>query len=204
VVWEGRSREAPPYPDELVFYDQEVAVKTPRIAIASVMLAVAIAALDFGAIRAFSDARSRSCNQLVRGPKDPAEFDRIEDSLIRVDLLVSGALPMGNILAVGLLVYQRRRSHLFLLGFAVFGAAALAVYIAAVSCVTYEQLWPYLDLVLDPLRKSFGSSPNIVYSAVVYLTFAVMLVLPQMAFALIGGLIFRRFRVAERRVQDSR
>ena len=180
-------------------------MKTPRIAIASVMLAVAIAALDFGAIRAFSDARSRSCNQLVRGPKDPAEFDRIEDSLIRVDLLVSGALPMGNILvAVGLLVHQRQRSHPFFLGFAVFGAAALAVYIAAVSRVTYEQLRPYLDLVLEPLKKSFGPSPALARSAVVYLIFAVMLVLPQMAFALIGGLIFRKFRAVERRDQDPR
>ena len=178
-------------------------MKTPRVAIASVMLAVAIIALDFGAIRARSDVRSRSRNQLVRGPKDPTEVERIQDSLMRADLLVSGALPMGNILvAVGLLVHQSQRSHLFLLGFAVFGAAALAVYIAAVSCVTYEQLRPYLDLTLEPLKKSFGLSPALARSAVVYLIFAVMLVLPQIAFALIGGLIFRRFRAAERRDQD--
>ena len=179
-------------------------MKTPRIAIASVMLAVAIAALDFGAIRARSDVRSRSRNQLRRVP-NPAEFERIQDSLMRADLLVSGALPMGNILvAVGLLVHQRQRSHPFFLGFAVFGAAALAVYIAAVSCVTYEQLRPYLDLTLEPLKKSFGPSPALARSAVVYLIFAVMIVLPQIAFALIGGLIFRRFRAAEQRDQDPR
>ena len=179
-------------------------MKTPRIAIASVMLAVAIAALDFGAIRARSDVRSRSRNQLRRGP-NPAEFERIQDSLMRADLLVSGALPMSNILvAVGLLVHQRQRSHPFLSDLTVFGGAALAVYIAAVSCVTYEQLRPYLDLVLIPLRKPFGSSPTLAHSAVVYLICGVMLVLPQIAFALIGGLIFRRFRAAERRDQDPR
>lgn len=179
-------------------------MKVPRLSIASVMLAVAIAALDFGVIRAVSDVQSTSRTTLGRGPKDPAEFDRIVNHRTRADLLVSGALPMGNILAVGLLGLWRRRSRPFLLGFEAFGATALALYIVAASCVTYEGLRPYLDLVLDPLRKSFGPSPTIVYAAVVYLTFAVILVLPQMAFALMGGLLFGRFGTAERRDQDPR
>jgi hypothetical protein len=188
-------------PVQATHHDQGVAVKAPRLPIATGMLAVAIAALDFGAIRACSDVQSTSRNQLGRGPKDTAEFDRIVNRRTRADLLVAGALPMGNILAVGLLGHRGRRSRPFLLGFEAFGATALALYIAAASGVTYEGLRPYLDLVLDPLRKSFGPSPTLAYSAVVYLIFAAILGLPQMAFALIGGLIFRRFRSDARRDQ---
>lgn len=170
----------------------------PRLPIASVMLVIAIAAVDFAAVRAVSDVQNKSRASLGRGSKDPAEFDRVVNRRTRADLLASGALPTGNVLAVGLFRYRRRRIHPFLLGFEAFGATALALYIAVASCVTYEGLRPYLDVVLDPLRKSVGPSPSLIYATVVYLTFAVILVLPQVAFALIGGLLFRRFGTAGR------
>jgi hypothetical protein len=176
----------------------------PRLPIASVMLAVAIAALDFGAIRALADFQDASRALILRHPRDPVEFERIVNNRTRADLLVTGALPMGNLLAVCLLANRRRRSRPFLRGFEVFGATALAVYIAAASCVTDNQLRPYIDLVHAPLGKSFGPSPTLAYAAVVYLIFVVLLALPQMAFALMGGLIFRRFRTAERQHDSPR
>jgi hypothetical protein len=69
------------------------------------MVLVAIAALNFGAIRAlwYDLATGRNSN--------------------RLEVLGLGALPMANVLAVGLWInLGRRGSRPFLLGFEVFGA----------------------------------------------------------------------------------
>jgi hypothetical protein len=160
------------------------------------MVYVAIAALNLGAIRAWSDITSTGNKMLNGGPNDQVRFDRIMNTLLRADLLVTGALPMGNILAVGLmiLIHRRRGNRPFLLGFEAFGATVLALYIAGVSCSTNEVLRPYLDLVHGPLRKFFGPYITTVYTLAVYSIFVMILVLPQVAFALIGGFLFRRFR----------
>ena len=51
-----------------------------------------------------------------------------------MSLLILGALPMANVLAVGILIGQRRPgSRPFLLGFEAFGAMALALYVALAS-----------------------------------------------------------------------
>jgi uncharacterized membrane protein YeiB len=82
-------------------------MKPPRFRIAWIMVAVAVAALDFWAIRAVFDRNSRTSY-----------------------LLGIGAMPMANVLVVGLLIGRwRRRSPKFLSGVAVFGAMALAVYV---------------------------------------------------------------------------
>ncbi len=160
------------------------------------MAIVAIVALDLGAIRVMSDVQNTSRATLGRA-KDPAEFDRIVNRRTRAELLALGALPMANILAVGLLGRTRRRSRPFLMGFETFGAAALAFYITGVSYFTYEELRPYTDLLVDPFRKSFGPSPPVVYVVVGLSIFGVILALPQIAFALIGGLLLRRLRTTE-------
>ena len=83
-------------------------MKVPRFRIAWVMVAVAIAAFDFAAIRALVDSPS------------PAG-----------DELLFGALPMANVLVAGLLIgRQRPHSRPFFVGFELFGAIALASYIA--------------------------------------------------------------------------
>lgn len=75
-----------------------------RFRIASVMAIIAIAALDIAVIRAIP---------VIGAPKS--------------ELLVLGALPMANVLAVGLLILRPRSgSRPFLLGFVGFGAMALA------------------------------------------------------------------------------
>ena len=80
-------------------------MKMPRFRIAWIMVAVAIAALDFAAIRASLDIREAV-------------------------LFVLGALPMANVLAVGILIAQQRPgSRPFFLGFEAFGAMALALFI---------------------------------------------------------------------------
>jgi hypothetical protein len=83
-------------------------MKAPRFRLAWIMVAVAIAALDFWAIQA------------VIGVRD----DRI-GYVIGTFLLV-GALPMANVLLAGFLIKQRQsESRPFVLGFEVFGVVAL-------------------------------------------------------------------------------
>ena len=110
----------------------------PRFRIAWVMVAVAFAALDFVAIRAFVDSPSPVSENLL-----------------------FGALPMANVLAVGLLIArQRPESRPFLLGFEIFGATALASYIALAFFSFPGPRGPihsYVGIVLDPILSPCGA-----------------------------------------------
>jgi hypothetical protein len=153
-------------------------VRVPRFRIASVMIFVAIAALDFGAIRALLDSQT--------------------DDLF---LLVLGALPTVNVLAVGMLIGRRRPGNRrFLLGEA-FGAMAFALYVALASFLRDEVVMPYLGPLLDLfdyLEKTIGSDRPFVFIPFLCPAGAVMLGLPQVVFALIGGLLSRKFVITIR------
>jgi hypothetical protein len=84
-------------------------VKMPRFSISGLMRLVLVVALDFGI-----------CKALVIAPLFVPDLS---------DLIVYGALPMANILAIGLIVFLNTRStqgwrHPGLFGFEVFGLAA--------------------------------------------------------------------------------
>lgn len=114
-------------------------MKVGRFRIASLMIAVAIAALDFAAIRAMLNFR-----------------EGVSLSL--------GALPMANVLAVCILIGQRRPEHRpLLLGFAVFGALALAVYVALWSFFPDGALRPYVKLFIPPLHKIIDRDHPLVF-----------------------------------------
>jgi hypothetical protein len=120
--------------DQVGFYAQEVAVKVLRFRIVSIMLVVAIAALDFVAIRALFGFRS-----------------------LMGELLILGALPMANVLAVGLASRQRRPgTRPFLLGFVPFGAMALALYVATATSFPREIVVSCLTPVNDYLENIIG------------------------------------------------
>jgi hypothetical protein len=138
------------------------------------MFAVAIAAVNFAAIRG------------LFGPG------------IGGWLLVFGALPMANVLIVGILIArQRPGSRPFLLGFEVFGALALALYIVAVtrSGSGDGPLDRYIQ-VLGPLRPVIQPYGLFVATAIELFLGIVMLVGPQLVFAVAGGFLSRRFKVA--------
>jgi hypothetical protein len=138
------------------------------------VVAVAIAAVDFGAIR-----------ELLAPGMRPGG-----------DLLLAGGLPMANVLVVGLLIaHQRRRSRPFLLGFEVFGATALAVYIALASGFREEAVIPYLNPFINPLENILKGHAPIVFIPIMISVAVVVLSLPQVVFALIGGLLSRRFKI---------
>jgi hypothetical protein len=143
------------------------------------MVAVAIAALDFAAIRAFFD-------------------------IADIGLLVLGALPMANVLAVGILVSQRRpESRPFLLGFEVFGAVALALFVAVALASLFtdnhglinSSLTSYLAPVVQPIEKRIGQNRPFIFIPIALFAYVVMLGWPQLVFALIGGSLSRRFKI---------
>ena len=117
--------------------------------------------------------------------------------------LLLGSLPMGNVLAVGVLVAGRQLgSRPFFLGFEVVGALALAVYVAVT--IRYPAwLWPYLQPVLRPLVEPMGSQLTPARLLLFCCVTAAMLGLPQLAIALVGGILFRRFRTAGRSEQTG-
>jgi hypothetical protein len=149
-------------------------VKVPRIRIAWVMVAVAVAALNFWAMRVILGPRTGQLGSL----------------------LAAGALPMANVLAVGMLIRQRRpESRPFLLGFESFGAMALALYVVLACFFHAEVVMLYLRPVCDPMEKAIGWGRPFVLIPVVCSAGVVMLGLPQVVFALVGGLLSRRFRI---------
>jgi hypothetical protein len=147
----------------------------PRFRIAWVMVAIAIAALDFAVIRACFD-------------------------IPEVSLLVLGALPMANVLAVGMVIGQKRpESRPFLLGFEAFGAMALVLFVAvAVASLfldNYRLITSYLTPVIESIEKSIGPNRPFVFIPIGLFAMVVMLGWPQLVFALIGGSLSRRFKI---------
>lgn len=135
----------------------------PRFRIAWLMVAVALVAVDLGAIRGLFEFRDTFS-----------------------ELVGVGVLPMANLLAVGAAVgAARRRFPPFLAGFEVFGAAAM------LACLTWAWLSPN-SLTLGLLRllipvthhfrtELFGVGPAN------YAIAGLLLSLPQVGFALLGG-----------------
>jgi hypothetical protein len=148
-------------------------VKVARFRIAWVMVGIAIAALDFAVIRA-----------MLRYPE--------------IGFFVLGALPMTNVLVVSILVAQQRPgSRPFLLGFAVSGAIVLALFVAMMILDQNQDgpIFWYLILLYIPMEKAVGLDRPYVHFALECSGVAGMLTVPQVAFALIGGFISRRFKI---------
>jgi hypothetical protein len=148
-------------------------MKAPRFRIAWVMVAVAISALDFWAIRAV-----------------------LEFPTPKGELLIVGALPMANVLAFAILIgLWRPASRPFLLGFQAFGAIALALYVAGAIFFFDELVMSYLASFLRPIATVIGQRPRVVLIPIFFSSAIIMLGLPQLAFALLGGFLFRKFRI---------
>ena len=150
-------------------------MRVPRFRIASIMVVVAIVALDFGIIRAMP---------VIPRPTSV--------------LLVLGALPMANVLPVILLIGQRRRENLpFRLGFVSFGAMALALFVAITWFNPVEMAILFTSL-LDYVVQNIGSGRPLLSVAAQALALVVTVGLPQVVFALIGGLLSRKFMTSIR------
>jgi hypothetical protein len=144
-------------------------MKVPRFRIAWVMVFVALAALNFAALRAAEDAHS------VTGV-----------------LLALGAMPMATVLAIGLIIgYRRHGSRPFLLGFESFGAVALALFAVLAASFGEKMLDSYIRIFIEPLPKILGPAQSLFHIPIA----CVALGLPQVAFALMGGFLSRMYRI---------
>ena len=141
----------------------------PRFRIAWVMVFVALAALNFAVFRSAGDAHSKTGV-----------------------LLALGAIPMASVLAIGLIIgYRRHGSRPFLPGFESFGAMALALFAAAAVLFGGKMLESYTRIFIDPLSKIIGPDRPLIHIPVAYAAFG----LPQVAFALMGGFLSRKYRI---------
>jgi hypothetical protein len=151
-------------------------VKVPRFRIASIMVVVAIAALNLVAIRALLGFRS-----------------------LMGELLILGALPMANVLAVSLIIGQRRPGNRpFLLGFVPFGAMALALYVAVGTAFPREIVKSCMIPVNDYLVRVIEPHRPLLFIPAQTFAYVLILGLPQVVFALIGGLLSRKFMITFR------
>lgn len=85
-----------------------------------------------------------------------------------------------------------------------FGIAASAFLIREILW-NEDWIWSYLRLVIQPLRAAIGPTSGGEWSTIGLLVgrffLSLWATLPQLTFALIGGLLFRRFGTVERRGQ---
>lgn len=158
-------------------------MKVPRIRIHFLMILVAIVALDFGAIRLWSQLRLMADGQTVNN---------------RVEVLTYGILPMANLLAVGILIGPRRSERRpFLWGFEASGALALAFFVALAYFYTEEVVQPYIlwGLRLRSLRTVTDVLGPTLRIPIFYSIATLLVGLPQVAFALMGGLLSRQLTI---------
>ena len=144
-------------------------MKLPRFTIARLMFVVLLVALDFGLGKALTDP------PLLRMPL--------------TELLIIGAFPMGNILAVGIafLVAGRREPvprRPALVGFVAFGLTAWLVF---VTCSAFDPIatnrWFRGPIMASRLTPGL---PLASFAALV-------MTLPQLAFAALGWWLGRSF-----------
>jgi hypothetical protein len=144
-------------------------MKVPRFSFVWVMAFVALAALNFAVFRAAGDAHSKTGV-----------------------LLAVGAMPMASVLAIGLIIgYRRHGSRPFLLGFESFGAVALALFAVLAASFGKKMLDSYIMIFIEPLPKILGPAQSLFHIPIA----CVALGLPQVAFALMGGFLSRKYRI---------
>jgi hypothetical protein len=148
-----------------------VNVKFLRFRIASVMVFVAIIGFNCWAIQTILEYRSW---------------------IVKAGI---GGLPMAHILIIVPLVsFPYRGCRRFLLGFEVFGAAAVILCLALMIHEPPFFLRSYNQrLVINPLVRAWGVPMNWRDSQwlICGLLQSLLVTLPQLAFALIGGFLFR-------------
>jgi hypothetical protein len=160
-------------------------VKVPRFRITWLMVFVAIAALNFGAIRFWYQLR-------------------LDRNTVNnwVEVLTYGTLPMANLLAVGIMIGLRRpETRPFLWGFEAFGATALAFFVPLAYLYTEEMVQPYFLWVLRlrSLQRTVNHFSPVVRVPIFYSIATLLVGLPQLAFAIIGGLLSRKISLLKGR-----
>ncbi|MGO9464492.1 MAG: hypothetical protein ACLQIB_08985 [Isosphaeraceae bacterium] len=151
-------------------------MKPFRFSIAEMMVVVMIVAMDLGTFRLLGPVYGPWLHQLL-------------------ELIIAGALPLANMLAIGLLYafHQRSRHNNIppsLVRFEVWGWAALVAWIGCFALFTEP-----IHNVADRLAKSI-ISPNTSLSALAFLALLIgFLLLPPLSVALVGSRFSARYRI---------
>lgn len=146
-------------------------MRLPRHTIASVMRIVFFVALNLAAIRA----------------------------LLQYDNLIAGlllcSLPMTNLLVIGLVLgLPSHRGRRFFLGFETSGVMAMALF-AALAFFHGSAFNGYFSVLDKLLWWITGGDPVFLPDPIAALIVMVWLSLPQVAFALAGGVLANKFRI---------
>jgi hypothetical protein len=147
-------------------------MRFPRFTISGLMALVLLVAVDAWACKAL----------LTHGPPY---------SVALSELIVVGALPMANVLALGLYPilmarHDHERGRLGLVGFEVGGLTALLLYLAG------SVLWTHsLHEGVVHVLRAFGLLPGPVSGVAA----VAMLILPQLALAILGARLGRTYKV---------
>jgi amino acid permease len=142
-----------------------------RFRTAWLMIFIALAAFNFAAVR-----------------------NALDNPDLVGQLLAFGFMPMASILTIGLLVgFLRRFSRPYLLGFESFGAIASIVYLLLVIFYRNEMVRPYACRFVDPLEKIMPTDESLSFVLIACPVLVLVLTLPQVTFALVGGFLTRRF-----------
>jgi hypothetical protein len=106
------------------------------------------------------------------------------------DLMWYGGLPMAVFLAAGLVAeIFGVKWRPFVLGFVAFGTGALVAFVVCAALHTEEVIQPRILWVIRSLPRSVFSLRPAVRTLFLYAVAASLVVLPQLAVALIGGAI---------------
>jgi hypothetical protein len=144
-------------------------VKLPRLSVNAILAAVAVIATDCMVVRS------------VRGRPQLLTRD--------FELIVAGSVPMATILAVGLVLLPRRvgRGRRFLLGFEIGGWLALMVYVGLAVARPWI-IGDFVDSAFDSLGERTGwDMTSTAWTTAEQVGFPILLLLPQLFVALVGG-----------------
>jgi ABC-type Na+ efflux pump permease subunit len=168
-------------------------MKASRFRINWLMGCIALVALNFGVMRLLDGLGHRQ-----------AALNHSDRFLKVTQHWVVGGLPMLNTLGIVLVIGLRRRgSHRFVWGFVLFGAIALALYVAAVG-LYFDEIEQAGHDLFRPIVAALANGQTVLSAGrfqMLICIVAVAFFLPQLAVALVSGFLFRfRLRVfVERR-----
>jgi hypothetical protein len=147
---------------------------SPQVAIATLMGLIVLLAVNCALLR----------NPLGRDPD--------------VAILRRSTIPMANVLALGLYLYVVRSRHgekdPFLLGFAVFGWAAVAAFLYGCEASPMSLILAAMPIVA-PIRRMVKTTVDHEYAIAVSLTvLSLVLTVLFLFIALVGGCLIRRLK----------
>ena len=151
-------------------------MKLPRFQIGLIMVIVAAIAIDLGVLRVAMGHFTSTAR-----------------------MLAAGSLPMASILGISLFIHHRRPGfHPYLAGFQLFGSIAMVLYGLLAAFPANEALRPYVAFFVNPAAEAIGSDQSPFFISVVTLIEVVVLVLPQVVIAVVGGFLWRLHMIDRR------